>query len=206
MKTAAKRYHEASLMERMMPPLGKLVAWADARFLVVWKSILSHLDRFVERGAVTGGMFIIAMLCGWAFVVKTVSARPELNFTQADTFKVGMALSLAIGTLRFLCAHNVKGLKGLPPAAAREGISYLQPFRPSAAATLIGIGSYATLKIGAFSSGAWYLDGYFYLCLTCLFSLFGLYAHSASIYLMITDRIHLQNVQKAREIAGATIE
>jgi hypothetical protein len=196
------RYEEASLMERVLPPIGKLVAWADAYFLILWGKILSGLDRFIDRGAVSGGLFIAAMFFGWVFVLKTVSSRPELNFTQSDTLRVGVALSLGIGALRFLCVHTIKRLGELPSKSSRAGAAYIQPFRPTAAAMLLAIGVYGVSRIGIYCHGVWYFDGYFYLTLTCASSLLGIYAHSAHIYLMIAGQLQSENLIKAKEIAG----
>jgi hypothetical protein len=171
-------YQEASFLERILPPIGKIAAWVDAYFVVFWARTLVFADRIVEKEAVMEGTFAFSGIAGIAFVFKTVSQKPELGISQTETMKLCLLFFGAVFFLRLLCFHSAKKTRTFPAQKAEAAIEIIRPFRSSSSITLLFLGGYE-----------WYRYDYFYLAIATILAIVGMYTHSAIIYLHIKARI-----------------
>lgn len=187
MKT--RHYHEASLIERILPPIGKLVAWIDAFFLTFWIKALEISDKIVEKEMIMEGMFLSSGITGMMFIVKSVAQNSEFQFTQIMTFKTCAAMLFAVYTLRFLCSLSAKRMRAYSVAAVETALGALQPLRSASAIFLLSLGGYE-----------WYRYGYFYLAIATLFAVLGMYTHSAIIYLQTKKRV--EQFARVKELSG----
>lgn len=185
------RYMEESLLERALPPLGKLIAWLDAYCLIFLTKLLSKTDRVMEKEAVTETAFLVSAVSGILFVLKTVAQRPELQIQQSETLKTCIFMILAIGALRFCCFHSLRRINALPIEGTKAAIHSIQPFRPAASFMLLVLAIYGFGCIGKYQIDLkWYADGYFYLTIAAFASISGIYLHAATALLQLKRRIH----------------
>lgn len=196
-------YREISLIERLLAPITRTVIAGDAIFIRFWMRTLVWCERFVEREMVSGAAFILSAIAGMMFVIKTAAQRPELHYSREDILTTCIAMSLAIMLLRFVCGYSARKVRGFSMKTQRQGMAVLQPFRASTFVAHSAITGFGLFQIGKYYSGAWYLDGYFYLIVSVFFSITGIYTHSALVYLNLADKISSEKNIRLRKLTGA---
>lgn len=206
MKRSKRRYlcnNEPPALEIAFSAIARLDAW----LVLLWGKVLILSERFVEKGLIIEGFFTLGLISGLIFVLKTVSQRPEFNYTPADTFKTCIVMSLGIFILRYLCARSAREVKKLSIKASEKAIRMLQPFRSTTVFFLFAIGIFSSFSIGKYASNSsWYADGYSYITICSFCLIMGIYAHSASIYLDVKNKIIYEDKELKTELLGTSDE